>query len=82
MQGITDFLSSMGFLILIIGVVLIIIGIASFVQSESSEGETRDIQNKGIVVIGCIPIVWGVDRKYQIALVVIGILLLLIWLWT
>ncbi|MGY5877330.1 MAG: DUF131 domain-containing protein [Candidatus Thorarchaeota archaeon] len=82
MQGITDLLSSMGFLILLVGVVLIIIGIVSFVQSESSDDESRDIQNKGIVVIGCIPIVWGVGRKYQVALIAIGILLLLIWLWT
>ena len=71
-------LQSLGWILLIIGVILVIVSVIS-AYTEMDGNETR-IQSKGIIFLGPIPIVWGYGKKGWMIAGALGIILLLIWI--
>jgi uncharacterized protein (TIGR00304 family) len=73
MELLASALTSIGFLVFFIGIVLILIGILLSIVKRSSrvkredesdkKDENRRVRGGGVVVIGPIPIVFGTDRK-------------------
>jgi uncharacterized protein (TIGR00304 family) len=69
-----------GILVLGLGIILIMAGcMAGRRESEQSEGEVRRV-NKGVILIGPIPIVWGFGRKGWLVAVAVGAIILLVWI--
>jgi len=66
--------------LIIIGVILIISGIASLVMRSGFEGVETKRESKGIILIGPIPIVWGYGKQVWVIAALIAILLFVI-LW-
>ena len=71
-------LQSLGWILLIIGVILVIVAVIS-AYSEMDGNETR-IQSKGIIFLGPIPIVWGYGKKGWMIAGAIGIILCFVWI--
>ena len=70
-------LQLLGFLILGAGIVLILFGFLA-AQRETSTEEIRS-ESKGVILIGPIPIVWGFGRRGWLVAGIIGVILILIW---
>ena len=70
----------LGWILLVIGILLVCLSVISALRdSESEDSETR-IESKGIIFIGPIPIIWGYGKKGWMIAGAIGIILLLIWI--
>jgi len=71
-----------GLVVIIVGILLVIAGVAS-AFSGNGQGERAHTESKGIILIGPIPIVWGMGKKAWVAALIVGILitaiLLLAW---
>ena len=65
-------------ILIIAGIIVILIGIASMVISHRRD-PTTSIESKGIILLGPIPIIWGYGRRVQSALIVIGIVFVIVW---
>ena len=60
--------------LIIIGVILIISGIASLVMRSSIDNTETQRESKGIILLGPIPIVWGYGKQvWVIAAIVSGV---------
>ena len=73
-----DFLDLVAWTLIIVGVVIIISGIASMLMGSNIEvGEQRS-RSKGIILLGPIPIVWGYGKKTWILAAIVAVTLFLI----
>ncbi len=67
-------LVSVGFLLVLVGIVLIVAGILA----ASSQGEGR-VEGGGVVVIGPIPIIFGTSDRAALAAAVIGLVMMVLF---
>ena len=68
-----------GLSLVILGVLAILLGVASMMrQSDQGNTEVRR-ESKGIILLGPIPIVWGYGKKGWAAAIIVGIMLVLVW---
>ena len=72
-----DFTDLIAWVLIIIGCVIILSGIASMFRSPDIEVEQRT-ESKGIILLGPIPIVWGYGKKTWIIAAMVAITLFLI----
>jgi len=70
-------LQNLGWILLIIGIILVVVSIISAI-SEGDSHETHT-QSKGVILLGPIPIVWGYGRRGWIIAGAVGIILCLVW---
>jgi len=71
---------SLGFTLIIAGVVIVLIAVASFFQGAKSSKEK--FKGGGIIFIGPIPIIFGTDKetiKIILILSIVLIILILVW---
>ena len=72
-----DFLDLLAWALIIVGVIIIISGIASMlIGSDIDVGEQRS-GSKGIILFGPIPIVWGYGKKAWIIAAIVALALFL-----
>jgi uncharacterized protein (TIGR00304 family) len=71
-------LQSLGWILLIIGIILVVISLFSAVSSSNSQ--EMQTQSKGVILLGPIPIVWGYGRKGWMIAGIIAIIFIMIWL--
>ncbi len=68
-----------GLSLVVLGIVVILLGVA-FVMRQSSQGNTEvRRESKGIILLGPIPIVWGYGKKGWAVAIIMGIMLVLVW---
>ena len=68
-----------GLSLVILGVLAILLGVASMMR-QSDQGNTEvQRESKGIILLGPIPIVWGYGKKGWAFAVIVGIMLVLVW---
>jgi uncharacterized protein (TIGR00304 family) len=89
MEFLGELLSSVGFLVLLIGMALLIIGVLLIIIRSSSEDseKKREAEHKegkvrggGVVIIGPIPIIFGTDRKVVLLAVAVAIVIMVIYI--
>lgn len=72
------FLDLVAWALIIVGVFIIISGIASMLMGSDVEGMEQRRESKGIILLGPIPIVWGYGKKVWIIAAIVAITLFLI----
>jgi uncharacterized membrane protein len=76
-----DFLDLLAWALIIVGVIIIISGIASMLKDSDIERVEQRRESKGIILLGPIPIVWGYGKKaWIIAAIVASILFLIVFI--
>jgi uncharacterized protein (TIGR00304 family) len=90
MESWASAVTSIGFLIFFIGIVLILIGILLNIvkrgsrakRSDESEkqDENKGVRGGGVIVIGPIPIVFGTDRKALLLAVAVALVFMVLYL--
>jgi uncharacterized protein (TIGR00304 family) len=90
MESWSSLLTSIGFLVFFIGIVLILLGILLAIirgrsraeREDRSDSEARNpkVRGAGVVVIGPIPIIFGTDRKALLIAVVAALILMVLYL--
>jgi uncharacterized protein (TIGR00304 family) len=90
MESWASAVTSIGFLIFFIGIVLILIGILLNIvergsrakRSDESEkqDENKGVRGGGVIVIGPIPIVFGTDRKALLLAVAVALAFMVLYL--
>ncbi len=78
-----SFLIVAGILLIIFGFFLIIFGMMRSARESEERGVGQETGKKrvkggGVILIGPIPIVFGTDKKYALALMVLAIVLMLL----
>jgi uncharacterized membrane protein len=58
-----DFMDLIAWALVIVGIIIIISGIASAVMDSHTEVGEQRRESKGIILLGPIPIVWGYGKK-------------------
>lgn len=72
----------LAWVLIIIGCVIILSGIASMLMRSDIDGVEQRRENKGIILLGPIPIVWGYGKKtWIIAAIVAVVLFLIVIIW-
>lgn len=69
--------SSLGILLLLIGIILIIAALLSMSVESKGENQIRR-ESKGVVLLGPIPIVWGYGRRGWIVAAIIALSLFIL----
>jgi uncharacterized protein (TIGR00304 family) len=90
MESWISILTSLGLLVLFVGIVLIVLGILFITTKNRSkeerekESEPEDKKSKvrggGVVLIGPIPIIFGTDRKTLLIAIVASLIFIIIYL--
>jgi uncharacterized protein (TIGR00304 family) len=90
MESWASAITSIGFLVFFIGIVLILIGILFDIVKRGSrtkrgdenenEDEKRRVRGGGVVIIGPIPIFFGTDRKALLLAVAVALAFMVLYL--
>ncbi|MFW9944241.1 MAG: DUF131 domain-containing protein [Candidatus Sifarchaeia archaeon] len=72
-------LQFLGVLVVVAGIILIIVGLV-LSSVTSSENQQVERENKGVLLIGPIPIVWGFGRRGWYAAGAVALILFLLYL--
>jgi uncharacterized protein (TIGR00304 family) len=88
MESWASAITSIGFLIFFIGIVLILMGILLNIvkrgsrakRGDEDEDEKRRVRGGGVVIIGPIPIVFGTDRKALLLAVAVALAFMVLYL--
>jgi uncharacterized membrane protein len=75
---VVDFIDLVAWVLIILGCIIIISGIASMVMRSNIEGVEHRRESKGFILLGPIPIVWGFGKRGWIIAAVVAITLFLI----
>jgi uncharacterized membrane protein len=71
-----------GFLILGVGILLIVVGcIAGRTEAKQSDEGVRT-ESKGVILLGPIPIVWGLGRRGWLVAGTIAVIIIVVWILT
>ena len=77
-----DFTDLVAWILIIIGSVIIISGVASMLLRSDIDGVEQRRESKGVILLGPIPIVWGYGRRGWIVAAIVAItLFLIVFLW-
>lgn len=75
-----DITTALGYVLIVLGIVIVVLGFMMFgMQSPNEEGHTEH-RSSGVIIIGPIPIAWGVSSRVYRYLLVIAIAIFLVWL--
>jgi uncharacterized protein (TIGR00304 family) len=75
----SGFLEFLAWAIIILGVILIISGIASMLMRSGTEGIEKHTESRGIILLGPIPIVWGYGKQAWVFAAIVALVLFLIF---
>jgi len=79
---VTEFIDLVAWVLIILGCLIIISGIASMMMRSDIEGVEQRRESKGVILLGPIPIVWGYGKRGWIIAAVVAIsLFLIVFLW-
>lgn len=70
-----DLIPSLGFIIIVVGIILIMIGMMSI----NGESESPRRESKGVVLLGPIPIIWGFGKRNRQIMLILVITVVLIF---
>ena len=73
-----EFLDLLAWALIIVGVIIIISGVASALMGSDFGGAEQRRESKGIILVGPIPIVWGYGRKAWVVAAIVALALFLI----
>lgn len=73
-----EFTETVAWVLIILGAIIIISGIASMMMRSNIEGVEQRRESKGIILLGPIPIVWGYGKRVWVIAAIIAIILFLV----
>ncbi len=73
-----EFTDLLAWSLIIVGAIIIISGIASWLKGSDFGGAEHRRESKGIILLGPIPIVWGYGKKVWIVAAIVALALFLI----
>ncbi|MBY8997777.1 MAG: DUF131 domain-containing protein [Candidatus Thorarchaeota archaeon] len=73
-----DMVDLLAWALIIMGCIIILSGIGSMLMRSDIDGVEQRRENKGIILLGPIPIVWGYGRKPWIIAAIVALVLFLI----
>lgn len=73
-----EFTEIVAWVLIILGAIIIISGIASMMMRSNIEGVEQRRESKGIILLGPIPIVWGYGKRVWVIAAIIAIILFLV----
>jgi uncharacterized membrane protein len=72
--------SSLGFMLIFLGIIVVVIGFAMFACQHGGKESVSGRRSQGVILIGPIPIAWGVSPRTYRYIVVIAVAVFIFWL--